>query len=195
MKTRIMTLVALVAMLGLPSMLYAQETDPLSVVNSMHDTLLNGYNIEGALSYLADDAVVTIESPLEGGGVYSGKEEIRGFWEAIVAANFSCVLSDCQVEGETVSCWETYSDDALKAAGLDFIQGEWVATVRDGKVQAYTWTISEASLAMLSPAPETLAETGSRALPTYALVMTLGSLAVAGGLGLQWLRRGSRLRP
>jgi len=194
MKTRIVALMALVAILALPSALYAQETDPLSVVNGMHDTLLDGYDIDGALSYLADDVVVTIVSPLEGGGVYSGKEEVRGFWEGLVATNFSCVLSDCQVEGETVTCLETYSDDDLKAAGMDFIQGEWVATVRDGKVQSYTWTISGESLAKLSPAPESLAETGGGALPSYVLVMTLGLLAVASGIGLQWLRRRSHLR-
>jgi hypothetical protein len=194
MKTRIVALMALVAMLGLPSMLYAQETDPLSVVNGMHDTLLDGYDIDGALSYLADDAVVTIVYPLEGGGVYTGKEEIRGFWEGMVAANFSCVLSDCQVEGETVSCINTYSDDDLKAMGLDSVQGTWVATVRDGKVQSYTYTISAESFAMLSPAPESLAETGGGVLPGYAWVVTLGSLAVASGLGVQWLQRRSHLR-
>lgn len=194
MKMQIMVLMALVLLLGLPAVLYAQETDPLSVVNAMHDTLLDGYDIDGALAYLADDAVVTIISPLEGGGVYTGKEEIRGFWEGMVAANFSCALSDCQVEGETVTCQETYSDDALKAAGMDSLQGEWVATVRDGKVQAYTWTISAETLAMLSPAPESLAETGGGAVPGTVLVVTLGSLTMAGGLGLQWLRRRSHLR-
>jgi hypothetical protein len=194
MKTRIVILMALVATLALPSALYAQETDPLSVVNGMHDTLLDGYDIDGALSYLADDVVVTIVSPLEGGGVYSGKEEVRGFWEGLVAANFSCALSDCQVEGETVTCLETYSDDDLKAAGMDFIQGEWVATVREGKVQSYTWTISEESLAKLSPAPESLAETGGGALPSYALVIALGAVTLAGGLGVQWLGRRPHLR-
>jgi hypothetical protein len=194
MKARIVTLIALLAMLALPSMLYAQETDPLAVVNAMHDALLIGGDIDEALSYLADDAVVTIVSPLEGGGVYSGKEEIRGFWEGLVAANFSCVLSDCRVEGETVTCLETYSDDALKAAGVDFIQGEWVATVRDGQVRAYTWTISAESLAKFSQGPEALPETGGGAWPSHALPIALGSLAVAGGLGVHWLLRRSHLR-
>jgi hypothetical protein len=78
--------------------------------------------------------------------------------------------------------------------GVDFIQGEWVAAVRDGKIQSYTYTVSAESLAKLSPAPEGLAETGGGALPSYAWVVTLGSLSVASGLGLQWLRRRSHLR-
>lgn len=194
MKTRIVALMALVVMLGLPSMLYAQETDPLSVVNAWHDAL-NGYELDAALSYMADGGVVTIVPPLAGGsGVYSGKEEIRGFWEGMVAANFSCVLSDCQVEGETVTCINVYTDDGLKAMGVDSIEGEWVATVQDGKIQSYTLTISEESLAKFPPPPESLAETGGGALPGYALVVTLGSLAVTSGLGVQWLRRRSHLR-
>lgn len=194
MKMRIVALVALVAILALPSALYAQETAPLSVVNAWHDAL-NGYDVDAALSYLADGAVVTIVPPLDkGSGVYSGKEEIRGLYEGFVAANFSCALSDCQVEGETVSCIDTYTDDGLKAMGVDFIEGEWVATVRDGKIQSYTYTISAESLAKLSPAPESLAETGGGALPSYALVSALGALTLAGGLGLQWLGRRSHLR-
>jgi hypothetical protein len=193
MKTQIVALMALVAILVLPPVLYAQETDPVSVVNAWHDAL-NGYDVDTALSYLADSAVVTIVPPLAGGsGVYSGREEIRGLYEGFVAANFSCALSDCQVEGETVTCIDTYTDDGLKAMGVDFIQGEWVAVVREGKIQSYTYTIKEESLAKFPPAPETLAETGG-ALPGYALVSALGSLAVAGGLGLLWLRRRSFLR-
>lgn len=194
MKTRIVALMALVVMLTLPPTLYAQETDPMSVVNAWHDAL-NGYDIDAALSYLADDAVITIVPPLDGGsGVYAGKEEIRSLYEGFVAANFACSLSDCQVEGETVTCIDTYTDDGLKAMGVDLLEGEWAATLREGKIQSYTYTISEASLAKFPPPPESLAETGGGALPSYALVITLGSLAVAGGLGVQWLRHRSHLR-
>ena len=193
MKTRIVVLMALVAMLALPSALCAQETDPMSVVNAWHDAL-NGYDIDAALSYLADAAVITIVPPLDGGsGVYSGKEEIRSLYEGFVAANFSCALSNCQVEGETVTCIDTYTDDGLKSMGVDFIEGEWVATMREGKIQSYTYTISAESLAKFPPPPEVVPVTGGGALSSYTLVIALGSLAVAGGLGLQWLRRRSSL--
>jgi hypothetical protein len=173
MKMRIVALMALVAMLGLPSALYAQETDPLSVVNAWHDAL-NGYDIDAALSYLADGAEVTIVPPLDGGsGVY---------------------LSDCQVEDETVSCIDTYTDDGLKAMGVDFVEGAWVATVRDGKIQSYTYTISAESLAKFPPPPEAVPVTGGGALPSYALVIALGALTLAGGLGVQWLGRRPHLR-
>ena len=194
MRIRIVVLMALVAMLALPVAVFAQETDPISVVNAWHDGL-NEYDIDTALSYLAEGAVVTIVPPLDGGsGVYSGKEEIRGLYEGFVAANFSCALSDCQVDGETVICIDTYTDDGLKALGVGFIEGEWVATVRDGKIQSYTYTISAESLAKFPPPPEAVPVTGGGALPSYTLVIALGSLAVAGGLGVQWLHRRSHLR-
>ena len=50
MKTQIVALMALVAILVLPPVLYAQETDPVSVVNAWHDAL-NGYDVDTALSY------------------------------------------------------------------------------------------------------------------------------------------------
>ena len=77
---------------------------------------------------------------------------------------------------------------------MDSIEAEWVATVREGKIQSYTYTISEESLAKLAPPPESLAEIGSGALPWYALVVSLGFLTVATGLGMQWLRHRSHLR-
>jgi ketosteroid isomerase-like protein len=194
MKIRIVALMALVAMLAVPLAVLAQETDPMSVVNTWHDAL-NGYDIDAALSYLADGAVITIVPPLDGGsGVYSGKEEIRGLYEGFVAANFSCALSDCQVDGETVTCIDSYTDDGLKAMGVDFIEGEWVATVRDGKIQSYTYTISAESLAKFPPPPEAVPVTGGNALPSYGLLVMMGSLAAASGLGLQWLRHRSELR-
>lgn len=190
MKTRIVAIMVVVAaILALPLVLYAQETDPLSVVNAWHDAI-NEYDIDTALSYLADGAVVTIVPPLEGSGIFSGKE-VRGLYEGFVAANFACTLSDCQVDGETVTCINTYTDDGLQAMGVDFMEGEWVATVRDGKIQSYTYTISADSLAKFPPPPEAMPVTGGGALPSYALVVTLGSLAVASGLGVQWLRRRS----
>ena len=193
MRIRIVVLMALVAMLALPVAVFAQETDPISVVNAWHDGL-NEYDIDTALSYLAEGAVVTIVPPLDGGsGVYSGKEEIRGLYEGFVAANFSCALSDCQVDGETVTCIDTYTDDGLKAMGVDFIEGEWVAAVREGKIQSYTYTISAESLAKFPPPPEAVPVTGGGALSSYVLIMTLGALTLACGLGVQRLHRRSHL--
>ena len=184
MKREILGMVVL-AILVLPGALYAQETDPLSVVDSWLEALNTG-DVDAALSYLADDAQITSDQ------VYTGKQGIRGWYESIVGANAASTLSDCQVDGETVTCNNVYTDDGLQAIGVDFLEGELVLVVRDGKIQSYTFTMSPESLAKLPPPPETLAETGGGSLSPYHLVMALGGLVVAGGLLITTLGLGLR---
>jgi hypothetical protein len=174
-----------VAMMVLPGALYAQEADPLTIVNSWLEAL-NAGDVDAALSYLADDAQITSDR------MYTGKQEIRGWYESIVGANAVSTLNDCQVDGETVTCNNVYTDDGLRAIGVDFLEGELVLVVRDGKIQSYTFTMSPESLAKLPPPPETLAETGGDSSSPYHLVMAIGGLVVAGGLLFATL--GLRLR-
>lgn len=65
------------------------------------------------------------------------------------------------MNGETVTCLDKYEDEGLKAMGVDFIEGEWAAVFRDGKIQSYTFTMTPESLAKFPPPPE----------PTPALVI------------------------
>ena len=190
MKTRAVAVIVSVVLLALPGVLYAQEPDPMSIVNAWV-AALNASDIDGALSYVADDAVVTIVPPAPGtSGVYTGKEEIRGWYEGIVGEHGMTTLSDCQVDGETVTCVNIYTGDSFTAMGIDSVVAEWVALVRDGKFQSYSWTITEESLAelMVTMPPETMAETGGMVVPLYAVIAALGGLVCIGGLGLGALR-------
>ena len=157
MKARMLVLTVIVLTLALPVVLHAQDTDPLSIVNAWFEAL-NAGDIDAALSYLADDAVVTMVPPATPGddGIFTGKEEIRGWYEGLVAAEGVASLSDCQVEGETVACIDTYTDNGLQAMGVDFIEGPLVLIVREGKIQSYTFTMSPESLAKFPPPPESL---------------------------------------
>jgi ketosteroid isomerase-like protein len=184
MKTVMFGMVVL-AILMLPGALYAQETDPLTIVNSWLEAL-NAGDVDAALSYLADNAQITSDQ------AYTGKEEIRGWYEDLVGANGTSTLSDCQVDGETVTCSSVYTDDGLRAMGVDFLEGALVLVVRDGEIQSYTFTPSPESLAKLPPPPATLAETGGGSLSPYHLVMALGGLVVAGGLLITTLGLGLR---
>jgi ketosteroid isomerase-like protein len=173
--------VLVLAILVLPGALYAQETDPLTVINSWLEAL-NAGDVDTALSYLADDAQIEPDQ------VYSGKEEIRGWYENLVGGNGVSTVSDCQVDGETVTCNSTYSDDGLQAMGVDYLEGTLVLILQDGKIHSYTFTPSPESLAKLPPPPETLAQTGGDSL---SLVFFAG-LAVAGGLLITTLGLGLR---
>jgi len=129
---------------------------PEEIANSWNNALAKG-DIDEALSYLAEDAVVSIVPPgQDGDGVYNGHAEIRGWYEIIVAAHGLGTLTDCQSSGDTLTCLNTYADDGLKALGVDFIEGEWVAVFRDGEIQSYIFTMTPKSLAKFPPPPEAL---------------------------------------
>lgn len=143
-----LTLLLLIAIL-----LTACGPKPLDVVNSWVAALNKG-DIDTALSYLADDATVTI-SPAgpEGDATFTGHAEIRGWYETLTAGKGVTTLSNCKMDGETMTCKDVYFDEGLKSMGVDFLEGEWVAIIQDGKIQSYTFTTSPASLAKLAPPP------------------------------------------
>jgi hypothetical protein len=194
MKARLFVVTVSVVLLALPVALYAQEPDPVSTINAWVEAL-NAGDIDSALSYLADDAVVQIVPAAPGtSGIFTGKGEVRGWYETIVGQHGVTALSDCQVDGETVTCVNNYAEDSFRSLGIDFVVGEWVAVVREGKLQSYTFTMSDESLAALMAAmtPPVMPETGGSAVPLYAVVGALGVLIGVSGLGLgmlQWRRR------
>jgi hypothetical protein len=90
---------------------------------------------------------------MEGDGVYNGHAEIWGWYEPLLLTKSVTTLSECSVDGETVTCLDTYADEGLKSMGVDFIEGIFVAVVRDSKIQSYTVSITPESLAKFPPAP------------------------------------------
>jgi ketosteroid isomerase-like protein len=194
MKTQLFALTVVVLMLVFPGGICAQETDPVEMITAWNDAQ-NAGDADAALAFFAADAFITlVPPPMEGhDGVFRGKEEIRAWWENLYALNGASTVSNCQVEGETVTCLLNYTDDSLKALGLDSIDNEFVVTVREGKIQTYTATMTEESLAALMAAmaamsPQSLAETGGTALPSYAVLAILGGLIGISGFGLKALR-------
>ena len=86
--------------------------------------------------------------------------------------------------------WDTYTGDSFTSMGIDFAVAEWVAVVRDGNLQSYSWTMTDESLAALMAAmpPQVMPVTGGTAVPLYALVAVSGALICVGGLRLGVLR-------
>ena len=196
LKAGMIAVMMSVVLLALPVALYAQEPDPMSIINSWVEAL-NAGDIDAALSYLADDAVVKIVPPAPGtSGVFTGQEEIRGWYETVVGQQGVTTLSDCQVDGESVTCVNTYAEDSFRSLGIDSVVGEWVAVMREGKLQSYTFTMSDESLAALMAAmtPPVMPETGGSAFPIHTLVAAIGGLIGINGLGLGMLQRHRRHR-
>ncbi len=129
------------------------ETQAESIVQGFLDTQ-NAGDVEGALAFLSEDAVIQlVPPPLEGDdGIFTGKEEIRAWYKNLVSLHGTGELSNVGVAGDQFTAILTYSDDSLKQIGVDAIDNEWVVTIQDGKIQGYTATLTEASLAELMAA-------------------------------------------
>jgi ketosteroid isomerase-like protein len=195
MKTRLFALTLVVLLFALPVGIRAQETDPVSIITAWIDAQ-NAGDVDASLALLADDTYITlVPPPMEGhDGVFRGKEEIRAWWENLSGLNGTGTVSDCQVDGETVTCLLNYTDDSLIALGLDSIDNEFVVIVQEGKIQTYTATMTEESLAALTEAMASIAlpESGGSAFPITAVLTVLGGLVGISGLGLKalgWRRR------
>ena len=186
MKTFMIMLIVLVALLALPMALYAQETDLEAMITASSEAM-NAGDVETVLSHYADDAVFDVV-PF---ATYTGKEELRAYFEEAAALNATVEYEILQVEGDTITLRTWYTDDELRALGLT-LEGIEEITYQDGKIVSQTWTATDETMAALEAVMATLPETGGGALPIYAVVMALGGLSVAGGLGVEFLRRRSR---
>ena len=186
MKTyRILIMVLFVMEAGLAAC--SRPPDALTVTSAWSNAL-NAGDIDKTLSYLAQDATVTIVPAFDGDGIYSGHSEIRGWYEMLAGGKGITTLSDCKMNGDTITCLDTYADEGLKSMGVDFLEADLVAVVRDGKIQSYTVTTRPESLAKLptaepqpasaeTPSPEAVADSWTKALASGDIDEALSYLA------------------
>jgi ketosteroid isomerase-like protein len=132
----------------------ADETPTAEAVVRGLIEALNTGDVEGALAFLSEDAVVQLIPPPmpEDDGIFTGKEEIRGWYESLAEGHGSNELSNVRVNGDQVTAVIRFSDEDLKKMGVSFLDNEWTATVKDGKIQGYTATVTEESVQKLMAA-------------------------------------------
>jgi hypothetical protein len=184
-----------IALLVVPLALCAQETDPAELCYSaeMMEAFETG-DFDTVLAVWADDAVQTI---VLGDSVetYTGKDEIRAYWEGLLADGFRMEPTVQSVEGNTVTAEsKTWSNDT-QALGVAPLVATEVCIVQDGKIQSMTWTISDASLAALGAALAALPQTGGGPVPGYAWIMAVGAVTLVAGLAARRLNRHLRQAP
>lgn len=187
-------LVALAGLAVAPMRVGAQETDPESVIRAWHEATHAG-DVDAALAYLADDAVVTLVPPPPGmSGTLQGKDAIRDWYEQQAAGNAESEIIELQVNGNQVTFRETYADDSLRGMGVQEVELIVKAVVEGGLIQSYTASMTEDSLAKLPP-PSEMPETGS-SVPSgrqTALLIFAGLiLIIAAGLGIRSRQISSR---
>jgi len=190
MKTRLIAITTLVLVLALPAALYAQETDPASVVKAASERLSAG-DLEGYLALWADDGTFQVVGLPSGPETYKGKEQLRSEFEDEIANHIEIQVEVLKVEGDTVTTRTTSWHDFTRQIGVAPLEATEVYVIKNGKIASETWTLSPESLDKLQAALAALPETGGVAFPTYALVIALGGLAILGSFGLRWLRHRS----
>jgi hypothetical protein len=185
---KLLTVVATMAlMFVLPFSLYAQGTDQVAVLQAMEEALNTG-DVDAAMALFTDDAVVTLAFFEE---TYTGAEEIRVWFEELVAGNFELQLEILKTDGDTVTTKTTTWIDFTREMGIAPLVAEEVYTFQNGKITGFTWTPTDETVAKIQAAMASLPETGGVAFPSYLSVTALGSLAILSGLGLALRRRHS----
>jgi hypothetical protein len=183
----------LVVLVALPLATLAQEPDPVQMILDLNAAIEAG-DIDGALEYVSDDIVMTlIPTPQDGKGVYTGKEEIGGRWEQVYALNPTHEIWGCETSGSATTCAASYDGDDSRPLGIGPLEFVLDFVVEDDLITSITWTLTDETLAAIGAVMAALPETGGGAFPIQELLVGLGGLAVAGGLGLKRLRRRSRL--
>jgi ketosteroid isomerase-like protein len=167
--------------------------DPTSVIMA-YETARNHRDVETALSYFADSAVVTQRNT-----TFAGKDDIRKFLDSAAARARFVVVSDRHVSGNHVSWVERLAAGSPQSsspqpqgrspglAGTVLTANSFAinveAVVQDGKIQSLAYTFGG------QPAQPDPALDGRAQLPAVVglgavLTMLIGLLAIASvGLG------------
>jgi hypothetical protein len=121
--------------------------DPAQILRTF-DAALNAHDLEAAMDLFADDAVVRYvpPPPRPARAVYTGKEEIRGLMQALIAEGYNVEAERYEVDGGRV----TSRDRRVFAARHEQLGGNPVvvtceATVRAGRIEAMTICFSPES--------------------------------------------------
>ena len=152
-KKMFIALMAMVIIFALTGSLYAQETDPVKVLNVLADSL-NAGDVDTAMTLYAPDAVLNIVPPPPGlPGTFTGLKEIRGWLEILIGMNFKVEgVEILQVEGDKVKIRVKTSSDFARGFNMAFMEYTEEHIIQGGKIKGYTVTIAKESAEKLQAA-------------------------------------------
>ena len=129
------------------------QPSPEEMLAAMEDAL-NAGDVDAAMAFFTDDAVVKIAPALPPGSpdTYTGAEEIRAWFEELVAMNFEIRVEITEVEGDTVTTRTSTWIDSTREMGVAPLVATEVYTIQNGKMKGFTWTLSDESLAKVQAA-------------------------------------------
>ena len=126
---------------------------PISAVVLGTAERFNAGDLDGTLAYWADDAMFYIFGlPPTGTEIYSGKEQIRPIFEENIASHSKWEVEILSVVGDVVNVRSKNWHDFTRQLGVAPLEATGVYEIKDGKIVAYAWTLTEESVARLKAA-------------------------------------------
>lgn len=143
---------------------------------------LNAGDLEGSLAYFSEDAVgYVIGLPPTGMEVYAGKEQLRALWQDSVDNHFQWEVKITSIDDTVVSMsTKTWHDFTRQ---LDVAPLAWsdAYEIKDGKIIAYSTTITSESLARLRPALAEVMPPEPTPAPSTNVPVSEMTVTIAGG--------------
>jgi ketosteroid isomerase-like protein len=131
----------------------AVASDPVAVFDALH-AAINAHDVDAALAFFAEDAIVQFPNDPTLPGLFEGRSEIRKWLELDAANNIHVETSDLQVTGGTIVYIASVDVDELRPLGITLV-GPAEITVQDGKISALTHVLNDETLAKLAAASAT----------------------------------------
>lgn len=131
--------------------------DPVRVIKDL-DAAWNAHDAEGVLALFTDDAIVRINPALPGEpAAYTGKEEIRDFVQRHQPGS-QVESRDHQAAGHQEGVgdrviWESFvSSERFRGLGVDPAEGMAEAILKGSKIEFFTLSLSQETLAEMREA-------------------------------------------
>jgi hypothetical protein len=178
------TLIAAIGLFGFTVGVHAQAADPKLVFDGFH-AAVNAHDVDAALAFFADDAVVQFPNQPPP-NVYRGKVEIRAWLQGDADQHIQVTTEQLKVAGDNLSWLGKVVTDDVRPLGIT-IEGPAEAVIQDGKIKSFSFTLSDATLAKLQAAssqPQALPPTGADPDRSSLLILALGILGL--GVGLRY---------
>lgn len=143
---------------------------------------MNAGDLEGAMAYWADDAVVYFFGlPPTGTEIYKGKEQIRSVFEENVTSHLQWEVDIRSISGDEVNSRAKTWHDFTRQLGVAPIEATEVYLIHDGKIVTYGWTVTEESLARLKPALAEVMPPEPPAAPSSEKPVSELTVTISGG--------------
>jgi ketosteroid isomerase-like protein len=183
-------LTVIAGLLGWAIDAHAQATDPKSVFDGFH-AAVNAHNVDAALAFFADDAVVQFPNQPPP-NVHRGTAEIRTWLQGDADQHIQVATEQLVVAGDKLTWIAKVDVDDVRALGIT-LEGSVEAVVQNGKIKSFSFTLSDATLAKLAAAtsqPPALPQTGAAPDLTWMLVLVGLGMLCCGGLLLRCVGKG-----